>query len=55
MEKVEYWFFKIQHKNGKIEICAYGNSDYYTQEEATAKMKELCDKEDWKFIGVHKD
>lgn len=55
MKKVEFWYFKIEHPKGDIEICCYGGSDKYTQEEATQKMKELCELRGWKFIGVHKD
>lgn len=55
MKKVEYWYFKIEYTPGKVEIGCYGNSEEYTQKEATAKMKALCKKRGWKFIGPHKD
>ena len=55
MNKVEYWFFEIEHKDGKREIVGYGNSEYYTQEEATKGMMEVCKSRGYRFIGIHKE
>ena len=55
MKKIEHWYFKIEYTKGKVEIGCYGNSDECTLEEATAKMKGLCEKHGWKFVGIHKD
>lgn len=55
MEKVTHWFFEIEHKNGRREICGYGNSEKYTQTEATERVKKLCECRGYKFIGIYKE
>ena len=55
MKRKKFWYFEIEHKNGKREIVCYGDETKYTQDQAIKLMKALCENRGEKYIGVYED